>query len=168
VRRFVISATLGLMALLLVAAPAAAGRVWCSRDPIVALNGKTLQMWVSIPQEYQQYVSGAIQTTVLTPSTVTRTTVFTDTGFNGYGENIRYSNLQYCTLLLLCTPAKVAADGSYDVQVSTVVPINKNLLFNLLGASSIPLQLTIIYANGTSSTVEMTNDGARVTLHIQQ
>src|SRR5690348_14803787 len=122
-RRFLASATLGLLALLLLVAPAAAGRVWCTRDPVVQLNGKNLTLLVSIPQEYQQYVNGAIQTTILTPASVTRKTIFTDTGFNGYGESLRYSNLQYCTLLLLCTPAKVAADGSYDIQVSTVVPI---------------------------------------------
>lgn len=75
--------------------------------------------------------------------------------------------MKYCALLLLCKPAKVAADGSFDVEVSAVVPINKNLLFNLLGASSIPLQLTIILEDGTTRTIEMTNNGARVALRVQ-
>lgn len=154
-------------ALLIFALPASAARAWCMRDPIVELNGASVQIWVAIPLEYEQYVSGPIQVTITTPSSVDRQLVFVDAGFNGYGEKIRWGDLKYCALLLLCKPAKVAADGSFDVEVSAVVPINKNLLFNLLGASSIPLQLTIILEDGTTRTIEMTNNGARVALRVQ-
>jgi hypothetical protein len=165
-RRFLASLSLALLALLVVAMPVLAGKNWCMRDPQVKLNGTQLQIWVAIPEEYVKYVNGPIKTTISTPSRVTREIVFTDTGFNGYGEEIRWSDLKHCTLLLLCSPAKVAADGSFDVQVSVTVPVDKNLLFNLLGARNIPLQLTVVYEDGTTKIVEMTNDGAKIDLRI--
>jgi hypothetical protein len=165
-RRTVAAFALAAITLLGAAMPAVAGRAWCRVDPQVTLNGTPIQMWVEIPAEYVPYVSGPVRTTISTPKEVNRQLIFRDTGFNGYGEDVNWSNLSYCALLLLCSPAKVAADGSFDVQVSTVVPINKNLLFNLLAARSIPLRLTIVFADGSTRVVEMTNDGAKIAVRL--
>ncbi|MEX2314822.1 MAG: hypothetical protein WD628_03825 [Thermomicrobiales bacterium] len=166
-RRTTTAVMLAMTAMLVFALPASATRNWCMRDPIVELNGSTVQIWVAIPEEYERYVNGPIRVTILTPTSVDRELVFVDEGFNGYGEKITWADLKQCALLLLCKPVKVAKDGSFDVEVSAVVPINKNLLFNLLGASSIPLQLTIVLDDGTTETIEMTNNGARVSIRVQ-
>jgi hypothetical protein len=165
--------TLGLLALLMVAAPAMAGRRWCAKDPIISVNGTQVQMWVAIPEEYVPYVSGPIKMTISTPASVTREVVFLDSGFNGYGEVVQWANLTYTSggllggLLGSTQPAQVAADGSFDVVVQSTVPINKNLLFNLLKTRTIPLQLTIVYQDGTTKMVEMNNDGAKISFRVQ-
>jgi hypothetical protein len=172
-RKLLTAITLGLLALLVLAMPALAGRAWCAKDPIVSLNGTQVQMWVAIPEEYVQYVSGPIKMTISTPASVDREVIFLDEGFNGYGEEVRWADLTTPTggllgaLLGASQPALVAADGSFDVVVQSTVPINKNLLFNLLGTRTIPLQLTIVFADGSTRMVEMKNDGAKIAFRVQ-
>jgi len=168
-RRLIAATTLGLLALLILAVPALAGRNWCAKDPIVSLNGTQVQMWVAIPEEYVQYVNGPIRMTISTPASVDREVIFLDEGFNGYGEEVRWANLTTSSGGLLggSQPAQVAADGSFDVVVQSTVPVNKNLLFNLLRTRSIPLQLTIVYADGMTEMVEMNNDGTKIAFRVQ-
>jgi hypothetical protein len=165
-RRTLLAFTLGMLALLILAAPVAAGRRWCAKDPIVELNGIPVQMWVAIPEEYVPYVNGPIDMTISVPAEVQREITFLDEGFNGYGEVVRFKDLGYWGLLSGYRPAKVAADGSFDVEVRTTVPVNKNLLFNLLMKRTIPLQLTIVFADGSTRMVEMSNDGARIAFRV--
>lgn len=165
--------TLGLLAMLVLAMPALAGRRWCAKDPIVSLNGTQVQMWVAIPEEYVQYVNGPIKMTISTPASVDREVIFLDEGFNGYGEEVRWADLTTSSggllggLLGSTQPAQIAADGSFDVVVQTTVPVNKNLLFNLLRTRTIPLQLTIIFADGSTRMVEMNNDGTKIAFRVQ-
>ena len=177
-RRFTLSLTLGLLALLVLATPALAGRTWCAKDPIISLNDTPVQMWVAIPDEYVKYVNGPIRMTIYTPASVDREVVFLDEGFNGYGERVEWADLTSTTdsglvggllggLLGGSQPAQVAADGSFDVMVSATVPVNKNLLFNLLKTRTIPLRLTIVYEDGSTETVEMNNDGAKISFRLQ-
>lgn len=166
-RRLTMTLLVVLAAAVVLATPASAARTWCAKDPIVALNGTPVQIWVSIPDEYVPYVNGPIQMTISTPASVSRQIQFLDSGFNGYGETIEWRDLGSWGLLTGWRPATVAADGSFDVTVQTVVPVNKNLLFNLLFRSTIPLRLTIVFEDGTTKTVEMTNDGARVSFRVQ-
>ena len=92
---------LGLLAILLFAAPASAGRTWCSRDPIVRIDGVDLQIWVAVPQEYESYVNGPIHVDIETPKWSQEELVFADAGFNGHGEVVTFSdmpgNLRYDT-----------------------------------------------------------------------
>lgn len=172
-KRLSAATILGLMAMLVLAMPALAGRAWCARDPIVTLNGTYVQMWVAIPEEYVKYVNGPIKMTISTPATVDRKVIFLDEGFNGYGEEVKWADLTTSSggliggLLGSSQPAKVAADGSFDVVVQSIVPVNKNLLFNTLRARTIPLQLTIVYADGSRETVEMNNDGTKISFRLQ-
>ncbi len=157
VRKTLVAMTLGLMAVLVLAAPALAGRTWCARDPIVRINGHDTQLWVAIPQEYVSLVTGAISIQILTAKPVTSEVLFLDEGFNGYGEKVTFGALK---------GGKVYADGSFDNQLKVQVPINTKKM------KSIPLQLTftvggdamttdtgtVAYSGGMTFVVEMTNN----------
>ncbi|HEX5166795.1 MAG TPA: hypothetical protein VFV93_15425, partial [Thermomicrobiales bacterium] len=92
VRRLVTAGSLGLLALMLLVMPAAAGVSWCRADPIVELNGTSVQVWVAVGEEHEHLVSGPIQVTVYTPDRVRTRTIFLDEGFNGFGEVVDFRN----------------------------------------------------------------------------
>ena len=157
-RRYLTATTLGLLALVIFAMPALAGRTWCARDPIVRLNGEDIQIWVAIPEEYQTLVTGPVDLRINTPTGVTTAVRYLDSGFNGYGEKVTFGAL---------ANGKQYADGSFDVQLTVKVPINTKKV------KKIPLQLTVRiggsaheiapgtweYTGGTTHVIEMTNDG---------
>ena len=148
-RRIFSSTALGLLALLVFAMPAMAGKNWCARDPIVSLNGKQLQIWVAIPEEYVRYVNGPIKTRVSTPNGVARKIVFLDSGFNNFGEDLKFGYFG----------GKVAPDGTFDVKINVVVPVDKKKLETKTKLKNIPLRLEIVFPDGSTRMVEMTNDG---------
>lgn len=88
-RRFTLPIFVVLLSLLVLAGPVGADD-WCEADPIVALNGTTVQILIAIPPQYEQYVDGPIGVEIGTPSSVTRTVLFTDSGFNGHGETVSF------------------------------------------------------------------------------
>jgi len=90
-RRYLTAGVLGLLALLVFAMPAGAGVSWCRADPIVDLNGKRVQIWVAIPEQYTKKVTGPIEVEINVPNSVKRKLVFTDAGFNGYGEKVTFT-----------------------------------------------------------------------------
>lgn len=164
-RKMLVAMTLGVLAVLMLAAPAMAGRTWCARDPIVRINGHDVQMWVAVPAEYVSLVSGPIDIQILTAQPVDAEVLFLDEGFNGYGETVTFGALKR---------GKVYSNGSFDLQLKVKVPINDKKI------RKIPLQLTftiggnaivaetadatnVTYAGGMTFTVEMTNDGTSLT-----
>jgi hypothetical protein len=153
------------LAILVLATPAMAGRTWCSRDPIVRINGYDAQFWVGIPAEYVPLVSGPIDIDILTAVPVDGEVLYEDTGFNGYGEDVSFGLLKR---------GKIYSDGSFDIQLRVKVPISDRKV------KSVPLQLTftvggeatvvsgdattstsntVTYTGGYTFTVEMTNNG---------
>jgi hypothetical protein len=52
----------------------------------VRLNGTQLRIQVTIPTQHQPRVTGPIQLTIQSPTSVQRELLTTDGGFNGYGE----------------------------------------------------------------------------------
>ena len=144
----ILATTLGLLAVLMLAAPAMAGRVWCARDPIVRINGHDIQMWVAIPTEYVPLVSGPIDIEILTAQPVEAETLFLDEGFNGYGETVRFGLLR---------KGKTYSDGSFDIQLNVKVPISDKKI------RKVPLQLTFTIGgeavtSSTDTTVDSTDD----------
>ena len=132
-KRFIVALPVSLLALLVMAMPITAGREWCAKDPVVDLNGTSLQILVAVPMEYVSLVNGAIDVEINTPSGVERTVIFLDAGFNGYGESVALGD----------SSGSVAVDGSFAAEVTVVVPIDANA-----GLSSIPVQVTM-HTNGT-------------------
>jgi hypothetical protein len=85
---------LGLLALLILAAPASAGRRWCAKDPIVTIDGVPVQIWVAVPEEYQAYVNDAVDVKVKSPKGLERKVIFIDEGFNGHGEKVSWGEIK--------------------------------------------------------------------------
>ena len=135
----------GLMAaftavLVLVANPVAAGWQWCPRDPIVALNGQEVQIWVSIPEQYQTAVTGPIQVDIRTPRGVEQEVLFTDEGFNGFGEEVTFYE-------------RGRLDGAeMDVDVRVRVPYDRSMVER----GNLPVLLTVILPDG--SVIELEDD----------
>lgn len=172
-RRLFVTFILIVVLAILSAAPVAAGRRWCARDPLVGLNGAPVQILIAVPEEYLPAINGPVVVKIQSPAATSRAVLFTDEGFNGYGEIVKFSDL---------TDATVAADGSFDVTVSARVPVDLNVL-QALGRRNkrIPFQIQVT-ANGELQTTESgtptmlsgdtwvaegTNAGTKVTFSLQ-
>ncbi len=134
-RRSILCFVLVIIATLLFASPASAGRRWCSRDPIVSLNGHAVQVWVAIPEEYVPLVNGPIDIEFRTPTGMSRSIVMTDDGFNGFGEVVTFSD---------DPRGKVNAQGAFTVQIWVSVPIDEDQADATAKARRFPAQITVI------------------------
>ncbi len=150
-RRYTSALLLGLIALLMVAAPAGAGVSWCRADPIVSLNGTQVQVWVAMPDQYVGLVNGPINVQFVTPSTVQRYVVMTDSGFNGYGETVSFSNKN-----------KVQSNGAFSTNITVTVPIQPGTVQPV----NIPVQVEVI-VNGQSTWYMGTANGTWISMTVQ-
>lgn len=152
VRRLCLASLTVALCLIASAIPAAAGRTWCARDPLVSLNGVPVQILVAVPSEYVPAVNGPIVVTVQTPARVQREVLFTDAGFNRHGERVSFATLP---------SARIAPDGSFEVRISAQVPVDAATLLAINPRSStIPVQLQVV-ANGA---LQFANDGTPLVL----
>jgi hypothetical protein len=139
-RRLTTALSLGLLALLILAAPVGAGVTWCRVDPIVRLNGTVVQILVAVPNQYVAAVNGPIAVDIATDRTVAHELLFTDAGFNGHGETVAFGNyVQY-------QPPRSLADNEFPVQIKISVPIDGLLL--PVGGLPVPVEVTVIPDNG--------------------
>jgi hypothetical protein len=134
-RRIVLCLSIALLATLLVATPASAGRRWCARDPIVSLNGHTVQVWVAIPEAYVALVDGPIEVHFQTPTGMSRAVVLTDDGFNGHGEIVSFSN---------DSRSRISPAGDFSVRIWVAVPIDERHPGADVTASKIPMLVTVV------------------------
>ena len=139
-RRSLLCLGLVIIATLVLASPASAGRSWCARDPIVSLNGHPVQVWVAIPEEYVPLVNGPIEVEFRTPKGMTRSVVMPDDGFNGYGEVVTFSEDLTST---------INEQGDFTVQVRVSVPIDEAGADGSFNMHGIPTQVTIIEGANT-------------------
>jgi hypothetical protein len=130
-RRYLSATILGLVALFVFAVPAGAGVSWCRADPIVELNGKRVQIWVAVPEQYVDKVTGPIDVQINVPSSVSRELIFTDAGFNGYGEKVTFTT----------NGGGLMPDGSFWMTVIVRVPMNGFW-------QSVPVQVEVVHPNG--------------------
>ncbi len=119
----------------LIVFPAQAGLIWCQGDPVVSLNGTEVQIVVSIPEDKQQLVTGPIEVDIAIPNSVSRELIFTDSGFNGYGETVTFSELNTIEL-----------GDLFLTKISARIPVSSR-------GSNIPVQMTITPSNGKTLTV---------------
>lgn len=134
-RRTLLCLSLALLASLLIATPAAAGRSWCARDPIVILNGRAVQVWVAIPEEYVSLVNGPIEVQFQTPAGMTRSVALTDDGFNGYGEVVSFSE---------DTRSWISPNGDFSVRIWVSVPIDESRAEARINTRKIPTLITVV------------------------
>ena len=118
---------------LIMLAVAMAGVGWCRVDPIVSLNGRQVQIWVAVPQEYVSKVSGPIEVEINVPSSVSRQLLYTDSGFNGYGERVTFTT----------NNGSLMPDGSFWMTFVVRVPMNGFW-------QSVPVQVEVVNPDGTS------------------
>lgn len=140
-RRAILCFCLALVASLFVATPAAAGRAWCARDPIVNLGGHIVQVWVAIPNEYVDLVNGPIGVEFTIPAGMDRAVLFTDDGFNGHGEVVSFVD-----------DGSHAGEtpGSFFLGVRMSVPLAEGPAGIAPPTRGIPMRITVIDDGQTS------------------
>ena len=106
------------------------------------VDGHTVQVLVAIPAEYVHLVNGPIDVVFKTPSGMNRSVVFTDGGFNGFGETVSFDDDPR-------SPAN--AKGGFILSVRVAVPIDESLGTSALKTTDIPTQITV--KEGHSSVV---------------
>jgi hypothetical protein len=139
-RARLVAGAIGLLALLLSVAPANAGWMWCAKDPVVRLNGTSVQILVAVPQELQTAVTGPIQVVVSVPVGVATALVSTDAGFNDFGETVRF----------VTDPNLPKLGNLFIAQVRVTLP-------TATGAPPLPTMLTITPENGAARSVTGTS-----------
>jgi hypothetical protein len=155
-RHLIVSFCLALVAALTVVAPASAGRTWCFRDPVVNLAGHDVQVLVAIPAEYVHLVDGPIDVVFKTPSGMSRSVVFTDDGFNGFGETVSFVD----------APRRpVNSQSDFTLSVRVTVPIDESLATSTLKTTQIPTWITVTEGN-TSVVLHGWSSGSWVTARI--
>jgi hypothetical protein len=145
-RRFSISLTLGVLALMLMALPASAGRSWCARDPIVSLDGTPVQVWVAIPDEFVPYANGPIEVKFKAPKSIKeRKVLYTDSGFNGHGEKVSWSDLKGASTI----------NGLIPLEIEVRVHMDQKKVDNAFGKDTpVPVQVTVNQGETTESWIE--------------
>lgn len=144
-RRLAIPVLMPLMAVLSLVVPAQARITWCKTDPIVLLNGVPVQLLISIPDEYLSLVNGPIRIEMRTSASVQREVVFTDAGFNGYGEEVVFTDL----------PGRPSQSGRVSAQIRVQVPIDK---LQLGDRAQVPVQVVLIAGDARPKYVTGTSD----------
>jgi hypothetical protein len=117
----IMSVVLGLTALLFSVTPASAGRVWCSRDPVIKVNGQVVDVLVSSYSEMNASATGPIQFVVTVPVGSTASVLATDKGF-GYGYSVSVKTSSTLTKAAKSTQVRVevyapAADATLPVKI---------------------------------------------------
>ena len=141
-RTWLVAGVFGVLALFLIASPASAGWMWCAKDPVIRLDGTSVQILVAVPQNLQSAVTGPIQVVVSVPPGVATELVSTDTGFNGFGETVRFM-----------TDPNLTQIGNYVVALVRVsVP-------TAMGTAPLPTLLTLTPDNGSAHSSQGTSVG---------
>jgi hypothetical protein len=146
---------IGLLAMMVFAAPASAGRTWCARDPIVRIQGTELQILVAVPEELAPYVNGPVQVDIQTPDWATPELLFVDAGFNGHGEVVTFSSYPG-------TPSFDPTKTQVNVDVSVPIAYDQ-LPRNTL----VPVQVILVPANGKAKTTGGNARGTSVGLTLR-
>lgn len=153
-RRVAISILVPLLAVLCLVLPAQAALKWCKGDPIVKLNGAQVQILVDIPEEYLTLVNGPIDFNISTPKSVARQLIFTDSGFNGYGEIVRFTD----------SSSFVQINSSFTAEIRVRVPVDES---RLGVAEVVPVKVTIIPDNAQTVVVVGTSKDTTAKLLIK-
>jgi hypothetical protein len=133
-------------------APAGAGRLWCKTDPIISLDGRLVDITVSIPLDMIVAVNGPVQITVWTPNTVERHVIVPDLGLLGYRTEVVFKD----------TLAAVQ-DNRIPTYIKVVVPIDQTIVTS---ADTVPVELMVTADNQLPIFVQGTHLGTTLGLTI--
>ena len=157
-RRFTISTLLVVPAVLALAIPSQAAMRWCKSDPIFTLHGTRVQVLVSVPEEYKALVNGPVKVEIKAPKLAERELLYTDAGFNGYGEVVKFSNL--------------SGEGNrwrhgnrtLPARIKVKVPVDRSELPK--GVRHVPVQVEIIPEKDSMVVIEGTSERTEIDLPI--
>lgn len=139
---------LPLLAILVLADPADAAFTWCTKDPVIRLNGTTVNILISVPEHSLPLVIDSTEVIVATPPGVRRDLVLTDDGFNGHGEKVFWSSTMWDT----------RTEDGYFVFVHVRVPVSGN--------EPIPVRVDVRPENGARKVFEGSSSGAWSAVYI--
>jgi hypothetical protein len=117
----------------------AGGTLWCKADPLVSLNGRVVDITVSVPLDYLLRVNGPTQIQIRTPAGVDRFVILNDLGFNLRGSTVTFVD------------GGVVTNEAFPVEIRVTVPMN------LLPGEVAPMEVTVWPDNGLPTTVVATN-----------
>ena len=156
-RRLAVTLLIPCLAIITLILPADAAVKWCKSDPIVRLNGTQVQILVAIPEEYQALVNGPVAVEVSTPRSVERELIFTDAGFNGFGEVVQFTDM-------FSLFGIVRINKTFTTRIQVQVPIERS---SLAETDVIPVEVTVIPDNASAVIVYGTTEGTTVELPIK-
>ncbi len=156
-RRRVAAVLIPCLAILALILPVHAAVKWCKSDPIVGLDGTQVQILVAIPEDYQPLVNGPIAVEVGTPKSVARELILTDSGFNGHGEVVRFTDLFSLSSI-------IRINNTFTTRIWVHVPIDRS---SLADTEVVPVEVTIIPDNAPPVVVSGTSNGTSVQLSIR-
>jgi hypothetical protein len=112
---------LGVLALLVSAAPASAGHLWCARDPVITVNGQVVDVLVSSYTEINASANGPVKLVVTVPAGSSAKVLATDHGF-GYGYSVTLKTSSTLKATAKSTPVCVevyapATDATLPVKI---------------------------------------------------
>lgn len=148
-KRFTVCTLITFLAILVLALPGRAALTWCKSDPIVRLDGTLVDITVGIPLEYESLVTGPVRIEVQTPESVERELVLSGPGFNGYPEEVRFSD-----------NTGEVEDKQFPATIKVRMPVDKS---RLAPGERVPVEVTILADNapvpviveGTSDMTEL-------------
>jgi hypothetical protein len=138
--------------LALALAPPAQAAIWCKTDPVVALDGRLVDIQVAVPLEYVLAVNGPIQVQVQTPKTVHRELILNDLGYNGHGTEVTFVD-----------GGGVVKDKRIPTRVTVSVPIDPSLL---PPDTVVPVEATVMPDNALPVVAEGTSERTVVDLTV--
>ena len=147
------SVIVALIAMLTLALPARAGYDWCMSDPIVRLDGATVQILVAVPQQYVPLVDGPVAVEIATPEGTTRELLFTDAGYNGHGEVVEFEDLD----------AVAGRGDAFPVEVGVEVPVDES---GLSDDEEVPVRVEVIVEDGAPIVAQGTSEGTDVRFRV--
>ena len=114
-QRGLIVALMALAIALATVTPAQAGRRWCQADPIFLIAGTQVNVVTAIWEEHVPAVTGPIAVTLYVPPDVQAIPIFTDDGYNGFGEVVS----------IVPTPRLSVTQQGVRILVEVTVPANR-------------------------------------------
>jgi hypothetical protein len=137
---------------LVISMPANAGRLWCKSDPVILLDGRVVDVTVSIPLEMTFAVNGPVEFTIWTPAGVDRSVIVQDIGYMGQGATVIFKNSR-----------GTVRDNKIPTVVRVIVPIDEAKLGS---NDDVPVELSIIPENSWPTVAYGTHLGTSVSLTI--
>lgn len=152
IRRFGVCILIPLLIMLSLAFPAKASWSWCKSDPIVALDGRLVDIQVDIPLEYVPLVNGPTSFEIQRPKSVESTVLVSDLGYMGQGTRVYFTD-----------GAGVIKENEFATKIQVKVPIDKS---RLADGEVVPAIVTITADNAGPVVVEGTSDmtAAKITI----